>query len=342
VPRTMTAMSVTSPGAPLSAVELPVPDPGPGQVRVAVRASGVCAADVGTAAQPESRYGFPLTPGHEIAGAISAVGEGVEEWRLGDRVAVGWFGGSCGRCAACQTGDPVHCGRRQTPGVDYPGGWAEEIVVPADALARIPDGLSFAEAAPMGCAGVTVLNALRNASLRPGATVAVFGLGGLGHLAVAFADALGFRVVALARGAERKLAACRLGALGYIDTTREDAATALNALGGADLIISTASSTAAVSGLIDGLRTGGRLTLIGVDAGALTLPAAALVMKGLTVTGSLTGSARDVEETMRFAQLTGVRPVLEHMALTDAAEAVHRIVSGDVRFRIVLETGDAS
>lgn len=333
----MTAMAVPAPGRRVTAVEVPLPEPGPGAVRVNVEASGVCFADLGTAGSEKSTYGFPLTPGHEVAGTISAVGAEVTGWEVGDRVAVGWLGGSCGQCAACRTGDPVYCRQRQTPGVDYPGGWAESLVAPVSALARIPDGLGFTEAAPMGCAGVTVFNAIRRANLPAGATVAVFGIGGLGHLALQFASAMGHRVVAIARGAEREELARRLGAVAYVDSTVEDVPAALQELGGADLVVSTASSTAQVSELVRGLRTGGRLTLVGVDGGTVQIPAATLVMNGITVTGSLTGSPQDIEEAMAFAVLSGVKPMIDVVPLTDASAAVDRLASGEARFRMVLE-----
>jgi alcohol dehydrogenase len=226
--------------------------------------------------------------------------------------------------------------------VDYPGGWAESVTVPADALARIPAGLDYADAAPMGCAGVSVFNAIRRAGIRPAATVAVFGLGGLGHLAVLFAKAMGYRTIAIARGPEREQAAYRLGASHYIDSNEPNPAEILRTLGGADLIVATASSTAAVSKLVGGLRVGGRLTLVGVDGGNLEIPAAHLVMTGQTITGSLTGSARDIEEAMEFAALTGIRPILERIPLADAPAAVARVTNGEARFRVVLEPAGAS
>lgn len=336
--QTATAMAVVAPGAPLVQRTVPLARPGSGQVRVAVAASGVCFADLGTAAGPKASQTAPVTAGHEVAGTVAAVGDGVAGWQAGDRVAVGWFGGSCGHCGFCRTGDPVHCPDRHVPGISYPGGWAETITVPADALARVPDVLDLVDAAPMGCAGVTTFNALRHARLAPGATVAVFGVGGLGHFAVQYAAAMGHRVVAIARGPEREALARELGAHDYVDSAAGDAGAALAALGGVDLIVCTASSTEPAAGLLQGLRVGGRLTLIGVDGGTVQVPVARMVMNSQTLTGHLTGSPRDVEEAMRFAQLHGVRPMVEQMPLAQVNEALSRLRAGDARFRIVLTT----
>ena len=331
---TMMAMRV-APGAGQLALEaVPAPKPAAGEVVIRVAASGVCRADVGTSRTTDAQV--PVTPGHEIAGVISAIGEGVSGWDLGDRVAVGWFGGSCGRCGFCRTGDPGHCAERKIPGISYPGGWAEQILVPADALARVPDGLDFFDAAPLGCAGVTTFNAIRRAQIPAGSRVAVFGVGGLGHLAVQFAARLGYEVVAIARGEDREPLVRQLGASHYIDSASVDPGEALSELGGADLILSTASNTAPVSALVPGLRVHGRLVLIGVDGGSVDIPAADLVMKSISVTGHLTGSALDIEETMKFAVQHGIRPVVERMPLEAAAEAVERIEQGLPRFRIVL------
>jgi D-arabinose 1-dehydrogenase-like Zn-dependent alcohol dehydrogenase len=335
--RTATAMTVTEPGAPLRPRPVQLTEPQRGWVRVDVVASGVCYADLDTAEGSKASEDSPVTPGHEVAGVIAELGEGVVGWTVGDRVSVGWFGGSCGHCAFCRTGDVVHCAQRQVPGMSYPGGWADSIAVPADALARIPDDVDFIDAAPMGCAGVTTYNAIRNAHLAPGATVAVFGVGGLGHLAVQFAAAMGYRTIAIARGPERAGLARELGAAGYLDSAERPAGAALADLGGADLIVCTAPTTEPVAELLGGLRVGGRLTLIGVDAGSVEVPVAQMVMNAQVLTGHLTGSAHDTEEAMRFAAANGVRPMVERMPLSEANEALTRIRAGKPRFRIVLE-----
>lgn len=336
------AMRVTRAGAPLRAETMEIAPPPSGWVRVDVAACGVCHADVGTAAAEAPHTVFPVTPGHEIAGTVADVGAGVVGWSVGDRVAVGWFGGSCGQCRFCQAGDVVHCPERMVPGRSYPGGWAHSVTVPVSALARIAAGMDFTDAAPMGCAGVTTFRALRDASLPGGAVVAVFGLGGLGHLAVQFAAAMGHRTIAIARGADRAEAALALGADTYIDSTAGSAGEALATLGGADLVLATAATTAPLADLLPGLAVRGRLTLIGADSGAVPVPAAQLVVNEQTVTGHLTGSACDIEETMAFACGHGVRPVVERMPLTQANAAVARVASGHARFRIVLETRGAA
>lgn len=331
-------MVVTEPRGPLHPSVAEPASPPAGWVRVSVVASGVCNADIGTAAATGKGMAFPVTPGHEAAGVIGELGDQVEGWAVGDRVAVGWFGGSCGHCAFCRTGDVVHCAERKIPGLSYPGGWAQSITVPVDALVRIPDGLDLFDAAPFGCAGVTTFNAIRRAGISAGGRVAVFGIGGLGHLAVQFAAKLGYETVAIARGGDREQLARELGAHRYIDSGAQAPGAALKELGGADLIVYTASSTTPVDELLIGLGVYGQLTLVGVDAGSVTLPAARFVMNGQTLTGHLTGSPRETEEAMAFAVITGVRPMIERMPLEKAGEAVTRLRSGGPRFRIVLDT----
>lgn len=330
------AMQVKAAGAAMTPETVEHGPPPPGWVRVSVVASGVCYADLKTA-RAEGETLLPVTPGHEIAGVVAERGDGISGWHVGDRVAIGWFGGSCGHCPFCRRGDVVHCPHRKTPGVSYPGGWAESVTVPCDALARIPDGLEYCDAAPMGCAGVTTFNAVRHANVPAGGRVAVFGLGGLGHLAVQFAAKMGYDVVAIARGRERERLAKHLGARLYIDSSAVAPGEALQASGGADLILSTASSTAPVAEVSTGLRPHGRLTLIGVDTGSVDLPAAQLVMRGHTVIGHLTGSPLDTEEAMRFAVLNDVRPMSERQPLEQANEALARLEAGSARFRIVLD-----
>ncbi|MEW2395517.1 alcohol dehydrogenase catalytic domain-containing protein [Streptomyces sp. NPDC046862] len=334
---TAVTMVVTEPRGPLHPSLTETASPTGRWVRVSVMASGVCNADLGTAAAGAGTS-FPVTPGHEVAGVVAELGDQVDGWAVGDRVAVGWFGGSCGHCSFCRAGDVVHCPERKIPGLSYPGGWAQSITVPADALVRIPDGLDPFDAAPFGCAGVTTFNAVRKAGTRAGGRVAVFGLGGLGHLAVQFAANLGYETIAIARGGDREKPARDLGAHHYIDSTAQAPGAALKELGGADLIVHTASSTAPVAELLTGLNVHGQLTLVGVDAGSVTVPAARLVMNGHTLTGHLTGSPSETEEAMRFAVTNGVRPLVERIPLEQAGEAVTRLRSGAPRFRIVLDT----
>lgn len=328
-------MRVHTERGPLVAEQVELSAPPRGWVRIRIAASGVCNADLNTVKAHEAST--PVTPGHEIAGVVDALGEGVEGWSLGENVAVGWFGGSCGHCEFCRSGDVVHCAQRKIPGLSYPGGWAESVIVPADALARIPEGLDPFDAAPMGCAGVTTFNAVRVADVPAGGRVAVFGIGGLGHLAVQFAARMGYEVVAISRGTEREELARSMGAQHYINSADRAPGAALQKLGGVDLIISTAATTKPVSELIEGLRVGGKLMLLGVDDGVVEVPVAQVVMKSLTVTGHLTGSPRDIEETMQFALLNNVRPLIERMPIEQAERAVAELAAGTPRFRIVLD-----
>lgn len=331
------SMQVAAASAELAPVEV---EPGPlgeAEVRLRVEACGVCRADLGLVTSADPAAGFPVVPGHEIAGTVAAVGRGVTWLEAGEPVAVGWFGGSCGHCRFCRAGDVVHCPQRATPGVSYPGGWAQYVTVPADAIALIPEGLAFGAAAPFGCAGVTTFNAVRHAGVPAGGRVAVFGLGGLGHLAVQFAAAMGYETIALARGPARDAAAGELGADRYVDTNDDPPAAVLAGLGGADLVVYTASDTAAAAQLLGGLAVHGRLVLVGVDAGRLEVPVADVVMHAHLVTRQLTGSPRDTEDAMRFAVRNGVRPVIEQLPLRDAATALDRLRHGVVRFRTVLD-----
>lgn len=330
------AVQVSRVDAPLRVVDLPEPSPGYGEVRIAVEACGICGSDV---AMVRGLFGdgpFPLTPGHEIAGRIDMLGDGVEGWQLGDRVAVGWFGGNDGTCQSCREGDAVNCVNLQVPGLAYPGGYAESTVVPTSALARIPGELTFAEAAPMGCAGVTVFNALRRTSAWPGDLVAVLGLGGLGHLAVQFADKMGFDVVVIARGGQKEAIARQLGARHYLDSTVQDVPEALQALGGAKVILATVPQPAAMAAAIDGLRAHGELVVIGFSPEKFEVSPAQLITGQKTLRGHSSGTSREVEETLRFAAQSGVRAITEQASLEDAPQAFDKLLAGATRFRGVL------
>jgi alcohol dehydrogenase len=281
---------------------------------------------------------FPLTPGHEIAGRINELGDDVEGWEVGDRVAVGWFGGNDGTCEACRNGDAIDCVNLQVPGLTYPGGYAEETVVPVSALARIPGQLTFVEAAPMGCAGVTVFNALRRTSALPGDVVAVVGIGGLGHLAVQFAAKMGFDTVAIDRGGEKETAALQLGARHYIDSSVQNVAAALQALGGAKVVLATVPQPSAMTAAIDGLHDLGELVVIGVSQEKIEVSPLQLITGQKTIRGSAAGTSREVEETMHFAAQSGVRAITEQAPLDDAAHAFDRMLTGKARYRGVLTT----
>jgi alcohol dehydrogenase len=336
---TIRSAQVAEPGGPFSIVERELPEPGRGHVRITVEACGVCRSDSGFVNAAFPNVAFPLVTGHEIAGRIDAVGDDAEGWTPGQRVAVGWFGGNCGTCMACREGDFIHCERLQVPGWAYPGGYSEAVVVPATAPARIPDSMSAVEAAPLGCAGVTTFNSLRRSAARPGELVAVLGLGGLGHLGVQFASKLGFETVAIARGADKAESATRLGAHHYIDATTGDVAEQLQALGGAKVVLATAGSSEAMSATIDGLRPGGELVVLGADPEPIQVSPFQIIAGSKTVHGHPSGTARDVEETLHFAALTGVRAMTETRPLDEVNAAYNRMLAGEVRYKMVLTTG---
>lgn len=319
-----------------------VPTPGPGQVLVRVHACGVCHSDgfVTTGAFPGLT--LPRVPGHEIAGVVAGLGTGVRAWREGDRVGVGWHGGHCFVCDACRRGDFIVCREARICGISYDGGYADHVVAPAEALARIPDALSDAEAAPLLCAGITTFNALRHSPAGAGELVAVQGLGGLGHLAVQFASRMGFRTVALARGADKRALALELGASDYVDTAVENPAAALQARGGAAVVLATAPNADAVTAVIDGLRPGGQLLLVAAVLEPLAVSALALIGARRSIQGWPSGTAKDSEETLAFAAQTGIRPRIEAFPLERVTEAFERMHSGRARFRAVLTLTDAA
>lgn len=330
------AVHVQSPGEPLTLADVETVPPGRDHVRIAVAACGVCGTDHGFVNGGFPGMSWPLTPGHEIAGTIAELGDGVDDFAVGDRVAVGWFGGHCNQCVPCRKGIFIHCERMQVPSWQYPGGYAESVTAPANALARIPDGLSFAEAGPMSCAGVTTFDALRKTRARPGDRVAVLGVGGLGHLGVQFARAMGFETVAIARGAEKADDARRFGAHHYVDSTAGDVAAALQSLGGVSAVLATAANSKAMADTVGGLVPQGELVVVGVTPDPLPISPLQLIMPGVSVTGHPSGTARDVEETMQFAVLSGVRAQIEERPLAEAAEAYAAMDEGRARYRMVL------
>ncbi|CAA9552291.1 MAG: Alcohol dehydrogenase [uncultured Thermomicrobiales bacterium] len=336
---TIRSVQVAEPGGPFSIVERDLPEPGRGHVRVTVEACGVCRSDAAFINAAFPNVPFPLTPGHEIAGRIDAVGDDVEGWTAGERVAVGWFGGNDGVCLACREGDFIHCEQLQVPGWAYPGGYAEAVVVPSSALARIPDAISAVEAAPMGCAGVATYHSLRHSAAGSGDLVAVLGLGGLGHLGVQFANKLGFETVAIARGADKAEMATRLGAHHYIDSNGGDVAGELQALGGARVVLATAANSAAMSATVDGLRYNGELIILAATPEPIEVSPFQIIATSKTVHGHPSGTSRDVEETLRFAALTGIRPMTEALPLEQVDMAYNRMMSGEATFRMVLTMG---
>jgi propanol-preferring alcohol dehydrogenase len=335
VGETYRAVQATAPGM-LKLTELPLPTPAAGQVRIRVEACGVCRTDFLTV-EGAVPIDFPRVPGHEAVGRIDAVGEGVTDWAVGQRVGVGYLGGHCGRCARCRRGDFVGCVDQQQTGVHVDGGYAEVMVARESGLVAMPDELGALEAAPLLCAGLTTFNALRDSGARAGDLVAILGVGGLGHLAVQFARKMGFRVAAIARGAEKGPLALELGAHVYIDSEAQDAAEELMRLGGAKLVLATAGSSAAMSSLLQGLAPSGELIALGIDMASLAVTPVDLIIGDRGIGGSLTGSSADNEDTLAFSVLQDVRPAIEVMGLQQAPEAYERMLSNEARFRVVLD-----
>jgi alcohol dehydrogenase len=330
------AIHVASASEPLTLVDAETISPPRDHVRIAVAACGVCGTDHAFVNGGFPGISWPLTPGHEIAGTIAEIGDGVEDFAIGDRVAVGWFGGNCNRCVPCRQGFFMQCERLQVPSWQYPGGYAESVTAPATALARIPDGLTFVEAAPLGCAGVTTFNALRRTKAVAGDLVAVLGIGGLGHLGVQWSRAMGFETVAIARGAAKADGARDLGAHHYIDSNEADVGAALRDLGGAKVVLATAANSAAMAATVAGLGPEGELVVVGVTPDHLPISPLDLINAGLSVTGHPSGTARDIEETMHFAVQTGVRAVVEERPLAEAAAAYEAMDTGKAHYRMVL------
>lgn len=336
---TFRSVQVAEPGGPLTIVDREVREPGPGQVRVAVEACGVCHTDSQFVAGYLPGLSFPITPGHEAAGRIEAIGDGVRHWEVGERVTVGWSGGYCGYCMPCRRGDFINCVEGWVTGAAFPGGYAESITAPATALSRIPAALSAVDAGPMACAGVTVFNSLRHSNARPGDLVAVLGLGGLGHLAVQFAAKMGHRVAVIARGEEKAELATKLGAHHYIDSTNSDVAAELTKLGGAQVVSATAANAPAISATIDGLAPNGELLAIAALTDSLTVSPLQLISGNKSVCGHASGTSMDTEDTLNFAALHGIRPMTEELPLDSATEGYDRMMANKARFRVVLTTG---
>ncbi|HTP29362.1 MAG TPA: alcohol dehydrogenase [Anaeromyxobacteraceae bacterium] len=333
--KTMRAMQVRRPGGEFEVFEPDVPEPGAAQVRIKVEACGVCHSDALVRSGTFPGLTLPRIPGHEIAGRVDAVGTNVTAWKPGDRVGVGWHGGHCFQCTACRKGQFINCQNQRITGLSFDGGYAEYAIVPQEALAHFPEELEAISAAPLLCAGVTTFNALRNSGARAGDTVAVQGIGGLGHLAIQFAACMGFRTIAVSHGSEKEGLAHELGAHAYIDTRRVTAAEALKKLGGADLVLATAPNSDAIASTVDGLKPRGKLLIVAASHEPLQVSVYGL-LTGKTVAGWPSGSAIDSEETLRFCALTGVRPRVELFRLEQAEQAFARVMENRIRFRAVL------
>jgi D-arabinose 1-dehydrogenase-like Zn-dependent alcohol dehydrogenase len=332
----MKAAQIPKPGADFEIVEREIPNPGAGEVRIKVQACGICHSDVFTKEGQWPGIQYPRVPGHEVAGIIDELGDGVSEWQKGQRVGVGWHGGHDGTCLQCRRGDFRNCQNLKIPGISYDGGYQQYMVAPVEALVAIPESLSDVEAAPLLCAGITVYNALRHSGAMPGDLVAVLGIGGLGHLGIQFANKFGYKVAAIARGSENAALAKKLGASVYIDSKSTNAAEALQKLGGAQVILGTAPSSKAMSEIFDGLGPNGKLIVIGVAFDPIEVSPVQLVSGSRSIQGWASGTSADEEETLRFAGLAGVRPMIETYPLEKAAEGYARMMSGKAQFRVVL------
>jgi D-arabinose 1-dehydrogenase-like Zn-dependent alcohol dehydrogenase len=333
---TMRVAQIAKAGGGFEIVEREIPKPGAGQVRIRVEACGICHSDVLVTEGLWPGIQFPRVPGHEVAGVIDEVGSGVTAWTMGQRVGVGWHGGHDGTCLACRRGDFRNCRNVQVPGISYDGGYQEYMVAPVEALAAIPESLSAVEAAPLLCAGITTYNSLRHSGALPGDLVAVQGVGGLGHLGIQYASKFGYKVAAIGRGSDNAALAKKLGASVYIDSNSTKPAEALQKLGGAQVILATAPDSKAMSELIDGLGSNGKLIVVGVAFDPIEVTPVQLISGNRNIQGWITGTPTDSEDTLRFSELTGVRPMIETYPLERAAEAYARMMSGDAKFRVVL------
>ena len=332
----MKVAQISKAGGPFEIVERDIPQPGAGQVRIKVDACGICHSEelVKNALFPGLQ--LPRVPGHEISGRIDAVGSGVAQWKPGQRVGVGWHGGHCFVCEWCRRGDFILCEKGKVTGIHFDGGYGEYTIIPAEAVAAMPDGLTADEAAPLLCAGITVFNSMRNSGTRAGDLVAIHGIGGLGHLGIQYARQMGFYTVAVGRGGDKEPLAKKLGAHAYMDASATDAVAELKKLGGARLILATAPDATSISALVGGLSGNGKLLIVGVPHDPLSVSAMQLVGMKTSVQGWPSGSAIDWEDTLRFSVLTGVRPMIENYPLEKVNEAYDQMISGRARFRVVL------
>jgi D-arabinose 1-dehydrogenase-like Zn-dependent alcohol dehydrogenase len=335
----MRSVQVSKPKGPLEIVERDIPEPAPRQVRIKVQACGICHGDSITKEGIFSGIQYPRVPGHEVAGVIDSVGEGVTGWKIGQRVAVGWHGGHCGNCESCRRGDFITCSYLQVPGIAYDGGYADYVIVPTEAIASIPAELSATDAAPLMCAGITTYNALRNSGARVGDVVAILGIGGLGHLGIQFASKMGFKTIAISRGKDKEDLVKKLGAIQYIDSKSHNPVEELVKLGGAKIILGTASSGKGMTAVLGGLAISGKLIMIGASHESIEISPHLFISGRRSVVGWPAGTSMDAEDTLSFSVLSGVRSMNEVFPLECAPEAYERMISGKARFRAVLTTG---
>ena len=333
----MRAVVVPGGGEGFEQVERPVPEPGADEVRVAVEACGICHSDAFVLDGGHPAVEYPRIPGHEIAGRVDAVGENVTQWDAGDRVGAGWHGGHCFTCEPCRRGNFLNCENGDITGLTFDGGYAEYATVPSEALAAVPEALDAVDAAPLLCAGVTTYNALRNADLQPGDLVAVQGIGGLGHLGVQYAYAAGYETVAVSRSPDKKSLATDLGADHFVDASETDPAAALQELGGADAVLATAPSSAAIASVVGGIGADGSVIVVGVPGESVAVDAQHLIGTAGAVEGWGSGDARDSQDTLEFSSLRAITPEVETFPLDDVEAAYDRMIENEARFRVVLE-----
>jgi D-arabinose 1-dehydrogenase-like Zn-dependent alcohol dehydrogenase len=332
-------MQVAAAGGAFELIQKEFPEPGPGHVRIRVQACGICHSDSLTKLGLWPGIQFPRVPGHEVAGVVDAVGAEVPLFKPGQRVGLGWHGGHCNYCIPCRRGDFILCENQLISGISFDGGYADYVIAPVNALALVPDDLSDVDAAPLLCAGITTFNCLRNSGARTGDTVAILGIGGLGHLAVQYAAKSGYRTIAIARGQDKAPLAKQLGAHVYIDSTAQDPAKELQKLGGAKVILSTLTSAKALEWAMDGLALAGKLIIVGAPEGPIAVNPFPLLLGRRTVTGWPSGTGMDSEDTLNFSALTGVKPMIEVYPLEKAEEGYERMMSGKARFRAVITMG---
>jgi D-arabinose 1-dehydrogenase-like Zn-dependent alcohol dehydrogenase len=332
----MKAAQIPKAGADFEIVEREIPKPGAAQVRIKVQACGVCHSDLFTKEGYWPGIQYPRVPGHEVVGIIDELGDGVSAWKRGQRIGVGWHGGHDNTCLSCRRGDFRNCRNLKIPGISYDGGYEQYMVAPMEALTTMPEGLSDVEAAPLLCAGITTYNALRHSGALPGDLVAVLGIGGLGHLGIQFAAKFGYKVAAVGRGSDSAALAKKLGASVYIDNKATNPAEELQKMGGAQVILGTAPSSKSMTDVIDGLAPNGKLMVVGVESEPIQVTPVQLVNGSRNIQGWASGTPADAEDTLRFAELTGVRPMIETYPLEKAAEAYARMMSGKAQFRVVL------
>jgi D-arabinose 1-dehydrogenase-like Zn-dependent alcohol dehydrogenase len=330
------AVQISKAGGDCELIERDIPQPGPGEVRIKVQACGICHSDRLAKQGGFPGLTYPRVPGHEVVGMVDEVGSAVTEWKKGDRVGVGWHGGHCFVCDSCRRGDFITCQNESITGIHRDGGYQQYMLARHEAVALVPEGLDWAEAGPLMCAGITTFNALRHSGARMGDLVGVQGVGGLGHLGIQYAAKAGYRVVAIGRGPENAPLAKKLGAFAYIDSKATRVADELKKLGGAKVLLATAPSAKAMAETIDGLSVDGKLLVVGAPFEPMPVSVLSLIMARRAIQGWPSGTARDSQDTLEFSKFAGVRPMIEKYPLDRVKEAFERMESGHAEFRVVL------